>query len=99
MAFKKHEVTLQYRFKNDSNSFDIVACMKGIRAGIEHLHSFGFAHNNLNLMDIALDSNYNTIILDFGSCRQFGEQLFSTGTYGWIEEDLLPLHNDMRSMQ
>lgn len=56
--------------------------MDGIRAGVEHLHSLGFAHNDLNPMNIALDGDDNLIILDFGSCRRFGEQVLSAGTYG-----------------
>ncbi|KAF2240343.1 hypothetical protein BU26DRAFT_470815, partial [Trematosphaeria pertusa] len=87
IALENHQVILQYHFKKVSNSFNIVACMEGIRAGVEHLHALGFAHNDLNPMNIALDSNDNPIILDFRSCRRFGEQLLSAGTYGWIEED------------
>jgi len=82
----KHEVILQYRYEDVPHDLDIVACMNGIRAGIKHLHSLGFAHNDLNPMNIALDGDDNPIILDFGSCKRAGEQLLSAGTYGWIDE-------------
>ncbi|KAF2789403.1 hypothetical protein K505DRAFT_352610 [Melanomma pulvis-pyrius CBS 109.77] len=87
ISLQKHQITLQYRLKKGSTSFDIVGCMQDIRAGVKHLHSLGFAHNDLNPMNIALDSNDDPINLDFGSCRRLGEQLLSAGTYGWIEDD------------
>jgi serine/threonine protein kinase len=61
--------------------------MNGIRAGVRHLHSLGLAHNDLNPTNFALDSDDNPIILDFGSCKKFGEELLSAGTHGWIDED------------
>jgi serine/threonine protein kinase len=61
--------------------------MGGLRAGIEHLHSLGYAHNDLNPMNVAMDGGDAPVILDFGSCRKFGETLLSGGTPGWIDED------------
>ena len=37
-------------------------------------------------MNIAFDKEDNPIILDFRSCKKFGEQLISAGTPGWIDE-------------
>ena len=61
--------------------------MDGIRAGVRHLHSLGLAHNDLNPSNVALDGDGNPIILDFGSCKKFGEELISGGTCGWVDED------------
>jgi serine/threonine protein kinase len=61
--------------------------LNGIRAGPGHTHSLGYANSDLSPTNIALDSKDNPIILDFGSCKRFGEQLLSAGTYGWIDED------------
>jgi len=87
IALEKHRVILQYRYQDVPHDLDIAACMSGIRVGVKHLHSLGLAHNDLNPTNIALDGDDNPIILDFGSCRKFGEELLSGGTYGWIDED------------
>lgn len=87
IALEKYEQILQYRFEDDPREFDISACINGIRDGIAHLHSLGYAHNDLNPMNIALDKCDQPVVLDFGSCRKFGEQLLSGGTPGWIDED------------
>lgn len=57
--------------------------MSEIRTGVEHLHNQGLTHNDLNPSNIAIDKLGNPIILDFGSCQKFGEQLISAGTPGW----------------
>lgn len=87
LALEKYEITLQYRFEDDPRELDVTACIRGIRAGMEHLHSLGLAHNDLNPTNIALDKDDQPVILDFGSCRKFGETLLSGGTPGWIDED------------
>jgi serine/threonine protein kinase len=87
IALDKHEIILQYRYEDVPQDLNIVACIEGIHAGIHHLHFLGFAHNDLNSMNIALDHNVDPIILDFGSCRPFGKEILSAGTYGWIDAD------------
>jgi serine/threonine protein kinase len=87
IALEKHSVILQYRHEDVPHPLDINACMDGIRAGMDYIHSLEFGHNDLNPTNIALDANDNPIILDFGSCRRFGERLLSRGTSGWIDED------------
>jgi len=86
LALERYEIILQYRYEDVPHELDVTACMSGIRAGVKFLHSLGLAHNDLNPTNIALDSNDNPIILDFGSCKKFGEELVSGGTYGWIDE-------------
>ncbi|KAF2245113.1 hypothetical protein BU26DRAFT_522230 [Trematosphaeria pertusa] len=86
IALEKHAMVLQYRYEDDPRDLDITVCMNGIRAAVRHLHSLGLAHNDLNPMNIALDGNDSPIVLDFGSCKRFGEQLLSAGTAGWVDE-------------
>lgn len=38
-------------------------------------------------MNVALDKDDQPVIVDFGSCREFGEKLLWGGTPGWIDED------------
>jgi len=87
IALEKHDIVLQYRHEDVPHPLDIDACMHKIREGIKHIHSLGFAHNDLNPTNILLDGDDNPIIIDFGSCKRFGEKLLSGGTYGWIDED------------
>jgi serine/threonine protein kinase len=87
IALERHSVILQYRHEDVPRPLDIDICMRGIRAALRHLHSLGFAHNDLNPTNIAIDGDDNPKLLDFGSCRRFGEILLSGGTYGWIDED------------
>lgn len=87
LALEKYGVILQYRYEDVPHDLDISACMNGIRAGVRHLHSLRLAHNDLNPTNIGLDGDDNPSIFDFGSCKKFGEQLLSGGTYGWVDED------------
>lgn len=87
IALEKHDVIMQYRFEDDPRPLDIAACMAGLRSGIEHLHLLGYAHNDLNPMNIAFDKGDRPVIVDFGSCSKFGATLTSGGTQGWTDED------------
>ncbi|EME43204.1 hypothetical protein DOTSEDRAFT_72553 [Dothistroma septosporum NZE10] len=87
IVLERHSMILQYRHEDDDRHFDVTACIQGIRAGVAHLHSLGFAHNDLNPANIALDKKDNPVILDFGSCRKFNEQLITAGTPGWIDDN------------
>lgn len=53
----------------------------GIEKGLQHLHSLGLAHNDVNEWNICVDSRGEAIIIDFDSCSPFGERLFK-GTDG-----------------
>ncbi|KAI4663167.1 uncharacterized protein J4E88_010802 [Alternaria novae-zelandiae] len=87
IALDKYSVILQYRHEDVPQPLDVEACMCGIRSALKHLHCLGLAHNDLNPSNIALDTNDNPILLDFGSCRRFGQVLLTGGTPGWIDED------------
>ncbi|RMZ74463.1 kinase-like domain [Pyrenophora seminiperda CCB06] len=87
IALEKHDIVLQYRHEDVPYPLDIKAFMHKLREGTRHIHSLGFAHNDLNPTNILLDRNDNPIIIDFGSCKRFGENLLSGGTPGWIDED------------
>ena len=100
LALEKHDIILQYRFEDDPRELDLSACIGGLRAGIQHLHALGYAHNDLNPMNVAMDRDDRPVILDFGSCRKFGETLLSGGTPGWIDEDFstTAAHQDLSAL-
>jgi hypothetical protein len=101
LALEKHDIILQYRFEDDPRELNLPACINGLRAGIKHLHSLGYAHNDLNPMNVAMDKDDRPVILDFGSCRKFGETLLSGGTPGWIDEDYSTsaAHQDLSALR
>jgi serine/threonine protein kinase len=60
--------------------------IKSLRSAIEHLHTLGFAHNDLNPSNILVAEDGSPILIDFGSVRKIGEKLpTSRGTKGWID--------------
>ena len=87
LVLERFDVILQFRIEHDPRDLDIAACVNGIRAGIKHLHALGLAHNDITPFNVALDETDTPVILDFGSCRPFGETLLSAGTPGWVDED------------
>ncbi|KAI4674752.1 uncharacterized protein J4E84_010358 [Alternaria hordeiaustralica] len=87
IALDQYSVILKYRHEDVPQPLDIEACMRGIRSALKHLHLLGLAHNDLNPSNIALDTSDNPFLLDFGSCRRFGEVLLTGGTPGWIDEN------------
>lgn len=63
--------------------------MRDLRAGVDQLHYHGLAHNDLNPSNILLTKDDRAIIIDFDSCKRFGEPVVDSGTPGCIEEGTL----------
>ncbi|KAK4551655.1 hypothetical protein LTR86_011029 [Recurvomyces mirabilis] len=78
---------LDHLFYDDASGIDLDRFERQCRDAINHIHSLGLAHNDLNPSNIALDSDNNPVIIDWGSCKDFGELLLSAGTPGWIEDE------------
>ncbi len=65
---------------------DYSRVLEGVERGIQHLHSLGLVHNDINPSNIMLH-NDTAIIIDFGSCRGEGESVEGVGrTYEWYDE-------------
>lgn len=63
------------------------AVLAGIRNGIEHIHSLGYCHNDVNATNIMFDDNNTPIIIDFETCCPEGEELtLKRGMVGWYDE-------------
>lgn len=89
LVLDRHPTTLECRLEDGAQSFNAKFCMNCIASAIEHLHSLGLAHNDLTPMNIMVDEYDAPIIVDFGSCRPFGEDLITAGTPGWVDEDFV----------
>lgn len=63
--------------------------LNGIKQGIDHLHSLGLAHNDLNPYNIMfMEGDDDTpVIIDFDSCQADGDAVgIKVGSVGWMPE-------------
>lgn len=74
--------------KEDGQIQDPPACLKKIRAGIEHLHGLGICHNDLNPLNILLDGKGSPVIIDFDSASPEGFPIGKGCTPGWTIPDV-----------
>ena len=87
LCFVKYGVNLFDRVNKDTRPFDGDLCSRRIEDGIQHLHSLGLIHCDINPTNIMMDGD-NPVIVDFDSCRQEGQKLGSkAGTEGWTSEN------------
>lgn len=82
LVYGRYAITLLDRVESRV-PINIPKVMQEIRAGITHLHSLGYAHNDLNPSNIMMDANDNAVIIDFDSCAVEGGELRKLGTPGW----------------
>lgn len=84
LLLKRYSITLSWRVEGfDQPPIDRQAYLDGIQAGVEHLHSLGFAHNDLSPYNIMIDEQDRPVIIDMGSAKKFGEELSQMGTPDW----------------
>lgn len=92
LCFVKYVKTLSEHVRIPSLSsgeLDHEAVLKGIKAGIKHLHSLGLVHNDINPSNIMLDRHDMPVIIDFDSCQWEGMELgIKGGTYTWSDESV-----------
>lgn len=86
LCFVRYKMTLAKRLKVDA-PFNKDLCLRGIEQGIQHLHSLGLVHNDINPTNVMVDEMDNAVIIDFDSCQQEGCKLgLKAGTRGWSME-------------
>ncbi|KAK4186181.1 kinase-like domain-containing protein [Podospora australis] len=85
------EATIDEYLKQGREITDKQTVMDELESAILHLHSLGWAHNDLNPSNVmvAVDGetgNIKPILIDFRSAKPVGEALgTSRGTAGWID--------------
>ena len=63
--------------------------LEGIKAGIDHLHSIGLVHNDLNPANVMVSGDGRPVIIDFDSCLPIGVPLNKPKrTPGWYDPDV-----------
>lgn len=84
----KYEMSLEQFVRSaELKDLDIDAFLSAINSAVDHLHSLGLAHNDINPGNIMMGEKNKPVLIDFGSCQPFGRLLQTFGTPGWFEED------------
>jgi serine/threonine protein kinase len=100
LCFVRYPVTLSQMLKDGTRLQSSSICLRGIEAGVQHMHDLGFVHNDLNLSNIMMDGE-DPIIIDFDSCKRVGDRLGAkSGTFGrpLAEEEFAQRENDLYSL-
>lgn len=93
LVLDRHPSTLTDYMKNKVGPVDKEPFMQALNSAIYHLHSLGWAHNDLNPSNILVDEEGMPILIDFGSAREIGTKLgTSRGTKGWIDGEMKDYH-------
>ncbi|KAI9656023.1 MAG: hypothetical protein M1821_005084 [Bathelium mastoideum] len=89
LVLDRYPYNLTEYVRNGVGAIDTEVFMRTLEAAIHHLHSLGWAHNDLNPGNILVNEAGMPILIDFGSSLEIGKKLgTSRGTKGWIEEDM-----------
>jgi serine/threonine protein kinase len=75
LALSKLYETLAERIKDDGRPINGKKIFSEISAAIHHLHSLGFAHNDLNSWNIMLKGDDTAVLIDFDTCAEEGQPL------------------------
>jgi serine/threonine protein kinase len=93
LVLDRHSHTLTDYLKNKVGSVDGERFMQALESAIYHLHSLGWAHNDLNPDNVLVDEDGMPVLIDFGSAGEIGAELgTSRGTKGWIDGEMKDYH-------
>ncbi|KAJ5236862.1 hypothetical protein N7489_006953 [Penicillium chrysogenum] len=74
-----------YASTSDFQQLDKTKFFESLKSVVEHLHTLGLAHNDINPDNIMVKDG-SPVLIDFDSCQPFGKRLQSLGTLGWYEK-------------
>jgi len=86
LALQKLGPSLHDKLKSgDQQSFfNVENCYADISAAVEHIHSLGYAHNDIDPSNIMFDGQGRVVLIDFDSCAKEGVEHWKGGTDGWM---------------
>ncbi|KAL6721007.1 hypothetical protein ACLMJK_000107 [Lecanora helva] len=87
LCFAKYEETLGDRMRDLDRPLNVLEFMEGVKNGLDHLHSLGLNHNDVNPRNIMLDKQDVPVIIDFDCCEWEGNEAQGCGTLMWIPDD------------
>ncbi|KAF7534119.1 hypothetical protein G7Z17_g13403 [Cylindrodendrum hubeiense] len=76
----------QYESTPDFQQLDKARFLAALESAVDHLHSLGLAHNDINPGNIMVKDGL-PVLIDFGSCQPYEARLQSLGTSGWYEDE------------
>jgi len=89
IVLDRHSNDMRDYLKHDIGTLDKKVFMEALELAIHHLHSLGWAHNDLNPGNVLVNQAGMPILIDFGSSHPIGAKLStSRGTKGWMDEDM-----------
>ncbi|UNI20473.1 hypothetical protein JDV02_006554 [Purpureocillium takamizusanense] len=89
LVLDRHLHDLESYLKSGHIIQDKELFIKSLESAVHHLHSLGWAHNDLNPTNVLVAEDKRPILIDFGSSRRIGEKLStSRGTKGWIDGEM-----------
>ncbi|KAJ6152434.1 hypothetical protein N7497_006753 [Penicillium chrysogenum] len=74
-----------YASTSDFQQLDKTKFFESLKSAVEHLHTLGLAHNDINPDNIMVKDG-SPVLIDFDSCQPFGKRLQSLGSLGWYEK-------------
>lgn len=94
LAFPKYKETLADRIAGDSMSKEEQRiCIQSIEDAARHLHSIGYAHNDISACNIMFDESGAAKLIDLDACAPLGSKIRKGGVVGgwrgpqfWKEE-------------
>ncbi|KAI9831652.1 MAG: hypothetical protein M1819_004718 [Sarea resinae] len=90
LVLDRHPIGLRDYLKHEIGTINKELFMETLESAIHHLHSLGWAHNDLNPDNILINKAGMPILIDFGSAREIGQELStSRGTRGWIDGEMM----------
>ncbi|KAL7619501.1 hypothetical protein AAE478_010041 [Parahypoxylon ruwenzoriense] len=88
LVLDRHVSDLKHYISDHIGPLDKGPFMEALESAIDHLHSLGLAHNDVNPSNILVNTAGMPVLADFDSCRRVGQSLtYSRGTPGWIDKD------------
>ncbi|KAM0420277.1 hypothetical protein ACHAPT_011938 [Fusarium lateritium] len=88
IVLDRHQTTLeQFATGPGLKDLDLDSFLAAVQSAVDHLHTLGLAHNDINPGNIMMAKGNAPVLIDFGSCQPFGKRLQTFGTPGWFEED------------
>ncbi|PXF45624.1 Serine/threonine-protein kinase 16 [Gracilariopsis chorda] len=88
LCWQNYRLSLKEKMGQLSSVSEVKLLVNGIVQGINHIHSLGYCHNDINPSNIRFADDGKPVIIDFDSCELTGKPLhFKAGTMGWCNEE------------
>ncbi|CAG1989672.1 unnamed protein product [Fusarium graminearum] len=80
LCWDRYAITLHDHVR-EGKPIDAERFLRGVEAGLRHLHSLGYCHNEIDDSNVMLDDDGDAVIIDFKACIPHGEKLFKCGAH------------------